>query len=80
MCPAIAGAPSAIATTDHGISLGSTESFVEAALGKPNEAPDSVVYYAYLGKEAGYDVSSVLALKIKNGAITEVYATHSATD
>ena len=79
-CPAIAGAPSAIATIDHGISLGSTESFLEAALGKPNEAPDSVVYYAYLGKEAGYDVSSVLVLRIKDGAVTEIHAAHSTTD
>lgn len=80
MCPAVAGTPSATATIDHGISLGSTERLVEAALGKPNEAPDSVVYYAYLGKEAGYDVSSVLVLRIKDGVVTEIHATHSTTD
>jgi len=80
MCPAIAGVPPTTVTIDHGISLGSTENFVEATLGKPNEAPDYVVYYAYLGKDARYDVSSVLTLRIKNGVVTEIHAAHLTTD
>jgi len=77
-CPTIAGAASVVAT-DQGIGLGSAESSITAALGKPNETPDSVIYYAYLGKDGEYDVSSVLALKIQNGAVVELYATHSTT-
>lgn len=78
-CPAIVGVHS-IVTTDSGIGIGSSESSIIATLGKPGKAPDSFKYYAFLGKDGEFDVSSVLALKIYKGAAIEIHATHSKTN
>ena len=78
-CPAIIGV-SSIVVADRGIGLGSSENSIIATLGKPSVAPNSVIYYAYLGKDGEYDVSSVLALKINKGEVIEIHATHSTTN
>jgi hypothetical protein len=65
---------------DNGIWLGEPIEKIKGILGAPNKAPASVVYYLYEGRDGEFDISSVLALKVRKGRITEIHANHSATN
>jgi hypothetical protein len=79
LCPRLVGKPSG-AAIDKGIWLGDSVEKIQGILGRPNTAPASVIYYSYEGKEGAFDVSSVLALKVQSKIVTEIHASHSATN
>lgn len=79
LCPVpINGAD--VVSIDNGIWLGDPVEKIKGILGTPNEAPASVIYYLYEGKDGEFDITSLLALRIHEGRVTELHAEHSATN
>ncbi|NGY06618.1 hypothetical protein G7Y85_17725 [Solimonas terrae] len=78
-CPVPSG-EAANVSIDNGIRLGESVDKIKSILGAPNHAPSSVIYYLYEGKDGEFDISSVLALKLNEGRVTELHANHTTTN
>ena len=70
----------ASATIDNGISLGTSAQVVRNSLGAPKEVPGSVSYYLYTKRNGDGEIDSMLALRLRDKVVTELYASHVSTE
>lgn len=79
MCPVPVG-QTTIAFIDNGLWLGESVETVKSILGTPNTAPASGIYYLYEGKDGEFDIDSLLAMKVHENRVSELYASHTTTN